>query len=75
MFDKRSLEGGKFKGELPGKFDRIARMGTGTDPEYFFKVTCNNEEIMCKRGYLASMNDHERKMNFCERFFVDKQLK
>lgn len=69
----------KFAGYASGVFRRVAELLSGTDA-YKFTISCNNEVEMCtpkkknKPGFIAYMNDKDRHMNFCDRFFTMQEL-
>ncbi|KAI9149590.1 lysine-specific metallo-endopeptidase domain-containing protein [Paramyrothecium foliicola] len=64
--------GDGFAGEMRKGFERIHEMLQSDDGAYYTWITCNSNTEFCQDpNYYAHMNDIERHMNFCDRFFSD----
>jgi hypothetical protein len=71
-FHQKMGEG--FLSEIKAGFARIEEMLEQFTGNYPIWITCENDSRLCQEeNYFAHMNDNNRNMNFCDRFFDPKQ--
>ncbi|KAI0380577.1 SGNH hydrolase [Hypomontagnella monticulosa] len=72
MFSANVRQNPRFASQVSDRFNRIANVANGADPQYVFTVTCDDALTGCKKkGWTAHMNDNRQVMNFCQRFFTE----
>ncbi|KAJ6103765.1 mutanase [Penicillium sp. IBT 16267x] len=63
----------EFISDTTKTFQRIASLLSGNDPEFPVVLACDPpvKTSMCKGGYVAFMNNKNRRLTFCAPFFKD----
>ena len=68
FFDSKSRSQEDFAARMQGTYLNIAKLGTQGNGIAELQVSCNFNENMCKRGFIAHM-DSAHRMNFCPPWF------
>ncbi|KAK0660438.1 putative esterase [Cercophora samala] len=70
FFSNGLREQPNFEADIRETYRRIADLLSGTSTSYTFTVNCDETRPACaKKGWWAAMNDKEKKMTFCNKFF------
>lgn len=63
----------QFDQTMKNNYGKLSGMASPNNNGYKITVTCSNDSIKCRGGYLAHMNDGKNNMNFCEKFFAGNE--
>ncbi|VBB84421.1 Putative Esterase [Podospora comata] len=70
FFAKGLREKEGFEDDIRETYRRMADLLSGTSSSYTFKVNCDNNSPACaQKNWWAAMNDKEKRMTFCDKFF------
>jgi len=61
--------------QLQKNYALASKMADNTVKDYQVTITCDNSADFCKKGYYAAMNDGNKNINLCDKWFTSPDSK